>query len=308
MRGLSSADIRQAIDWCSESLDPCTVRSDVSKVHPGRPSATLRMKTPRGPACLKVYSSRACWHAEVHAYEHWASALGTRAPKLLAASPDRLKALVITELPGRIALNMRLPRSRERAMWRAAGKALTRLHDLPPGTFFGACLRNGARAAAAPRRAEIWVARGLRTALRQARRMRLLSPDESATVQAASGLVSAFAGERPRACHRDYCADNWLVDRWGSWTGVIDFEASRWDVRAVDFARDPNWTWMHRPDLEESFRQGYGHPVTPAEARRILVKRCEYALGAIVWGRRNRYFGFEREGRACLAHLAPSVR
>jgi Ser/Thr protein kinase RdoA (MazF antagonist) len=117
-------------------------------------------------------------------------------------------------------------------------------------------------------------------------------------------LTPAFDGERPVPCHRDYCAANWLVRPDGTWAGIIDFEFAHWDVRVADFARDPHWNWIHRPDLIDAFFEGYGRSLTPAEEQQLLVARAEYALSAIVWGRDHAFHGFEWEGRVSLAHLA----
>jgi hypothetical protein len=72
----------------------------------------------------------------------------------------------------------------------------------------------------------------------------------------------------------------------------------------ADFCRDPDWSWVRRPDLIEAFFEGYGRTLTACEAQQLFIARVEYALGAIVWGRDNAFFGFAREGHAALAHLA----
>jgi len=120
----------------------------------------------------------------------------------------------------------------------------------------------------------------------------------------AQSLTSAFEGEHAVPCHRDYNTANWLVDDRGRLTGVIDFEFSRWDVPATDFCRHPEWQWMARPHLMDAFLEGYGWPLTPVRQRQLFIARAQYALEAIVWGRENSFFGFEREGRECLAYLA----
>ena len=123
-----------------------------------------------------------------------------------------------------------------------------------------------------------------------------------------STVSQALEGERPVPCHRDYCAANWLVSEAGIWTGVIDFEFAYWDVRVADFSRDPDWAWIRRPDLFNAFFEGYGRALTPSESQQLLVAHAEYALGAILWGRDNAFYGFEREGRESLAHLATLLR
>jgi Ser/Thr protein kinase RdoA (MazF antagonist) len=137
----------------------------------------------------------------------------------------------------------------------------------------------------------------------QAVRAGYLNNDELTTLQAAFKLIPAFEGERPTACHRDYCAANWLVSPQGAWGGVIDFEFAYWDVRVADFSRDPDWAWVRRPDLDEAFFEGYGRRFTSQEMQQLRVARAEYALSAILWGHENAFYGFEAEGRQALAKL-----
>jgi hypothetical protein len=85
---------------------------------------------------------------------------------------------------------------------------------------------------------------------------------------------------------------------------VIDFEFSGWDVRAADFSRHPGWDWLDAPARLEAFCEGYGLQFNPEEEARQRVARVQYALGAVVWGMENSYFGFAAEGRRALQSFA----
>jgi aminoglycoside phosphotransferase (APT) family kinase protein len=307
MKETPNTDMAEAIAWCASVLGPVEVLSDDSRAHGGHESSTCRLRAPAGVCYLKVHHTPAHWHNEVHAYERWAGAFGDLAPTLLAVRDRAPLALIISELPGQIVETMALSPRQERAIWRAAGAALVALHDLGPGEGFGPCRRDGACAETFPRDAAETVALRLGREIKRAVQGGTLSDRELATVQAAFERVSAFEGEPPLPCHRDYCAANWLASPQGTWSGVIDFEFAHWDVRVADFSRDPNWSWIHRPDLVEAFFQGYGRPLTPAEEQQLLVARAEYALGAILWGRDHAFYGFEQEGRDALVHLAPKL-
>jgi Ser/Thr protein kinase RdoA (MazF antagonist) len=213
-------------------------------------------------------------------------------------------AFVVSELPGQIVERTPLPPAQGRAVWRAAGAALVPLHDLGRGEFFGPCRRNGTPAEEHPQDARDHVFERFESQIESAIRGGYVDEDEQATVRAACDLVPTFAGERPIPCHRDYCAANWLVSDEGTWAGVIDFEFARWDVRVADLTRDPDWAWVYRPDLYDAFLEGYGRSFTPTEEEQLLVAHAEYALSAILWGRDNEFYGFEREGRDALARLA----
>ncbi|MCA9962043.1 MAG: aminoglycoside phosphotransferase family protein [Anaerolineales bacterium] len=306
MNQTSKTYMDEALTWCAFVLGPIAIMADHSKEHGGHVSSTRRLRAAQGFCYLKVHQSQAHWQQEVHAYEQWRDAFGDHAPRLLAARDTAPYALVVTELPGQIAENMTLQPTQERALWHAAGAALVALHELESGDYFGPCRRDGSPAAGEGERdASQYVAGRLQTQLDQAISSNYLNDEELATLRAAHTLTPAFAGERPTACHRDYCAANWLVNEDGDWSGVIDFEFAHWDVRVTDFSRDPNWNWMHRPDLLAAFFAGYGRSPTATEEKQLLVTRAEYALGAIIWGTEHAFYGFAQEGHDALAYLKP---
>ncbi len=289
--------------WCRERMGEVRVLSDRSNQHPGERTGALRIATPAGNCYLKLQRNPLFWENEVHAYRHWAGVFGNRAPKLLAVRDEPPLALVISELPGKPLERSALEPAQQREVWRAAGQALAGLHGLGTGDFFGPARRDGSPQGAPRRDAlehltaemEDWIERG--------ERIKCLDADSLAVMRAACALLPAFAGERPTACHRDYCSPNWLVDESGNWAGVIDFEFAGWDVRSADFARYPDWEWMTRPDLEEAFFGGYGRVPGAQEVQQICFSRALYALGAIVWGEENDYRVFAAEGRRALRFL-----
>ena len=307
MKIIPAADFGRALSWSASILGPVEVLSDHSKEHGDHESATCRLRTATGCAYLKIHHTRAHWNNEVHAYEHWAGVFGDFAPRLLAVHEGEPLALLISELPGQIVEDLPLPAAQQQAIWRAAGAALRPLHQLGVGESFGPCRRDGSCVEATTPEASEHVAARYQQQIELAIKRDLLTPAELATLRAAGELIPAFRGERPVPCHRDYCAANWLINDQGTWSGIIDFEFAYWEVRAADFSRDPNWNWLRRPDLMQAFFEGYGQPLTAREQQQLCVARAEYALGAILWGHANAFFGFEREGRQALAYLAGHI-
>jgi len=53
----------------------------------------------------------------------------------------------------------------------------------------------------------------------------------------------------------------------------------------------------------EAFFDGYGRTLTAQEETQCILTRTRYALGAILWGHENAFYGFESEGRLALEHI-----
>lgn len=294
---------KDLLGWCESVLGPFEPEADFSREHPGQRAAVHRLRTRTGSCYLKIHRGPVHWASEVHAYEHWAPAFGAFAPRLLGVREVEPLAILISALPGAVLEGVRLPVALEQAAWRSAGQALASLHNLARGDFFGPCRREGSPLGAPITDAREYVTTCMEDWLERGLRGGFLTPDEQAVLRAARVLIPAFEGEPALPCHRDYCPANWLVLPDGSWSGVVDFEFAYWDVRASDFSRYPSWDWIARPDLGAAFSEGYGLSPSPAQQEQIHFARLLYALGALVWGMENAYYGFAEEGRQALRIL-----
>lgn len=299
-------EIKEILDWCVSVVGPCEVVSGDMRFH-GR-TTVCRLQTSSGYCYVKIHRQRPSWETEVHGYEQWAPALHGFVPRLLAVCEEEPLALLVSELPGRIMEEVRLPAERERMAWHAAGRALASLHDFAVGECFGPCARDGTCIDRTMGDAREYISAELDRWTESGLRVGCISDDELEVIRAAQQLVPAFAGERPTPCHRDYGPANWVVTDGGVWAGVIDFEFAYWDVRVADFSRYPDWEWMQRPDLLEALLNGYGRTLTAEEEQQCLVARTRYALSAIVWGTEHSFHGFAEEGRQAVKRLAGLLR
>ena len=308
MKSDAKNQIRDALQWCASILGPVEIAADDTRQHPGKRAGSLRLRASPGFYYLKMHHDPAHWASEVHAYERWAPAFGSYAPRLLAVRAEEPLALVISALPGKVLEETPLSAPQERAAWRDAGRALARLHRHAVGEFFGPVRRDGSCAGERITDAVQWVEGQFEDWLRRGRQMGALNSAELEVVRAARALIPAFAGEQPIPCHRDYCPANWLISPGGSWAGVIDFEFAYWDVRAADFTRYPGWDWIDTPARIEAFFEGYGRSFTPAEQQQRTAALALYALGAVVWGEEAEYHGFAAEGRRALETIGKWMR
>lgn len=294
-------EMGRLLEWCSSIVGPCNLVSGDKRIHDR--STVCRLQTPSGHCYLKIHRQRASWEREVHGYEQWSPCFDTSVPNLLAVYEDDPLALLVDDLPGRVMQSVELPVEQEVAVWRAAGQALIKLHNLANGEYFGSCRRDGTPAEEPTHDAVQYISTELKLLISQAAHANLLNENEMAVVRSAQELTPAFANEQPVPCHRDYGPDNWLVTGEGTWAGVIDFEMAHWDVRVADFSRYPNWEWILKPYLLDAFFEGYGRHLTQQEGEQLLVARTHYALGAIVWGREHSFYGFMEEGHEALKYL-----
>ena len=295
----------ELLEWCESVVGPFELLSGDLRGH-GRASV-CRLQTRQGFCYLKIHRDPYYFSCEVHGYQAWAGAFGLHCPELLAVHAGEPLAILVSELPGQI-MNLRsLSPAQELAAWRMAGQKLALLHEWAAGDFFGPCQPDGQPLGEWFDDAERYVDHELDDWIERGLQAQCLQPNEIAIVSATRELLPAFAGERPVACHRDYCPVNWLVDGKGVWAGVIDFEFAYWDVRVADFSRYPDWEWIERPELINAFFEGYGRPLTPREEEQRLVAQVQYALSAIVWGREAEFYPFEGQGRAALELLADKI-
>jgi aminoglycoside phosphotransferase (APT) family kinase protein len=292
----------EILAWSQSILGACQVVSGDARFHGRTTVSKLRARS--GHAYLKIYEDRATWEPEVHGYEQWSPAFGNRTPALLGVYDADPFAVLTSDLGGKNLEDAALPASQQPTVWRAAGRALTALHDHAAGEFFGVAKRDGSPAGPVVTDAVEYIGAEFADLTAKAAAEGWLTVAERAVVERARALIPAFEGEPPTPCHRDYCPVNWIVDAQGEWIGVIDYEFARWDVRVTEFSRYPDWDWMLRPDLTDALLEGYSRPFTTVEQDQLLVARAKYALGAIVWGHENEFFGFEQEGRDALVFLS----
>ncbi|HUY46624.1 MAG TPA: aminoglycoside phosphotransferase family protein [Streptosporangiaceae bacterium] len=221
---------------------------------------------------VKRHSSERFHQREVSAYRHWTAALGPgRAPDLAAADSQML-AIVISGLPGQIALNLRLAADDEREMHRQAGELLRRLHNTAPPV--PGCPGLG--------RAVQRVDEHL------SRTGALLTSSEITLVRRCAAELASLAPELPAVpTHGDAQLRNWLWNRATRLLAMIDFERAETGPAVRDLVRLEYGPWDQRPDLRASFLDGYGRALTHAEEQALPRLAALDALSGLQWGTAN---------------------
>jgi len=291
-------------DWCGAMLGRYAVQTRQQRPWTG--ARLWRLSTAdHGSVYLKVPARSERWANEVHAYEHWAPSLGDEAPRLIAVHEAPPHAMLLTELSG-LAMNRAvLSKTQQLAAWQAAGAALARLHALPVGRWFGVAWRDGKPQAMPPASDPVrLIGSTLESWLVRAVEQDLLDNREIATARRALHQVEIFAGEHPVPCHGDYRPRNWFVTPAGEWSGVLDFEHARWDIRLHDIGLWWDYHGWEQPDLAQAFFAGYGRALGELDRAQLKVIRLIAALSRVVSGNARQAYATERLGRRVLACLA----
>jgi Ser/Thr protein kinase RdoA (MazF antagonist) len=253
-------------DYARRIVGRCELLEDASWRQ--RRSVVLRLRDAGGAEWfLKCHRDRDRFDAELMAYRTWVAALQGRAPRLHAFD-ESLQAMILSALPGQPAAWPALQpgrpgteRTRERAVQRAAGAVLRRLHDGLPAVPWPSF--------AADKMQQFTDLRPEVAALLTRRQL-----------DAARAEVARLKGIPAPVrvpCHHDYTPRNWLVH--GEAVHVFDFEWSGPDAWVADLARLHLGIWPTRPDLQEAFLRGYGRHLRPAD--RIALHGCAVLTG--VW-------------------------
>ncbi|MFG2210484.1 phosphotransferase [Streptomyces sp. NPDC048638] len=209
---------------------------------------------------LKVQQNDRFHQREKDAYTSWVRSLGERAPRLVAVD-STLRAILITELPGRNAHGLALGPATQQEVHRQLGELTARFHAAAPA--IAVPQRGPSNVERHLERARPHLADGDEDLVRELSARRLDLPDESEWVPTMGDLQLR----------------NVLLDGEGPdiRVGLIDFERAEFGPPLRDFARLSN-AWDGRKDLADAFFTGYGMPLSPADVRRL---ECEAGLDAV---------------------------
>ncbi len=200
-------------------------------------SAVWEIADPAGGCWfVKRHSSGRFHQREVSAYRHWTA------------------AIVISGLPGQIALNLRLAAEDERELHRQAGELLRRLHIAAPPGPGGPSLNRAVQ----------------RVEQHLSRASALLTSSEITLVRRCAAELPSLAPELPAVpTHGDAQVRNRLWNQATRQLAVIDFGRAETGPAVRDMVRLEYGPWDQRPDLRASFLDGYGRALTHAEEQAL---------------------------------------
>lgn len=263
--------------FAEQVLGPCRTVRECSWPH-------------RGPCVLEIRDAEdTVWYAKAHryednhlreltAYQRWVPALQPHAPTLRASDADQ-RMLLFSAVPGSPLQGVDVE------VHHRAGVLLRRLHaaeNLPSDPGY-----------AASKQAELerWAARS--DGLLDARELDFARAElRSLAELPAADLVP---------CHLDYSPRNWLVV--GERVSIIDFEWAKPEVWVNDLARLFFGPWRRRPELRESFLDGYGRSLEDADVTFLLANHAFTTVWQLIWSHHHDNHSFATSTRQLLHAL-----
>jgi 8-oxo-dGTP pyrophosphatase MutT (NUDIX family)/Ser/Thr protein kinase RdoA (MazF antagonist) len=244
---------------------------------------------------VKIHQNDTFHSREVRGLRTWAATLGAAAPRLVACD-EKLRAVVLTAVPGRPLHGAVLSPREERAAFRRIGALARRIHQASPP--------RPAPSGAGPAVAK--ADRHLSAAQPH------LAPGDAEFVR---GLVRQAEALPPLEwvhTHGDFQLRNILltdkadlsdaVDGAEGCVAVIDLERSEPGPAVRDLVRLSD-AWSGRPDLYEAFLTGYGRTLTGAEEARLVINMALDSVSGIAYGVAHGDPELVERGRRTLARL-----
>ncbi|MBO8186359.1 phosphotransferase [Streptomyces spirodelae] len=240
--------------------------------------------TTGGTWYVKVHQNERFHEREVGAYRTWVLGLGAAAPRLVAAD-SRLRAVVVTAVPGRPLHGSVHPPEEQMGLFRRIGALAVAIHHSAP-------------AQPAPAGGDVRLGEVERH-LSGARSH--LGPGDEDFLRCLAKRADQVPALEHVPTHGDFQLRNLLCAEDGS-LAVIDFERSEPGPAIRDLVRLSD-AWNGRPDLHDAFLVGYGRKLTPAEEERLAVEAALDALSGIQYGAAHGDPELIERGRRTLARL-----
>ena len=190
--------------------------------------------------------------------------------------------VVMTEMPGVDAESVEFSPAAEARLWSEAGSWLREFHSRT-NEWIGEVNPDGTPGKRTTTDPTELVRAGFANRIWDGRDRGVLDAGEIAFAeeQFATGIES-LVGASIHSIHRDFHPRNWLADKEGRLTAVIDFEHARWDIRAADLNRPWDKEFHRNPQLIDAFYEAYGRPNERFMAQ-IQTMRLYNAVTGLVW-------------------------
>lgn len=237
---------------------------------------------------VKIHQNDRFHQREVDAFRSWVGALGTAAPRLVAADTG-LRAVVLTAVGGRSLHGAVHPPEEQRRIFYRIGQLAWSIHHCVP-----------------PRPAAGTLPLGKLERHLDGARGHLARGDEQ-FIRAVAETATALPALEAVPTHGDFQLRNLRWDAATDALYVLDFERSEVAPGMRDFVRLSD-AWHGRPDLLQAVLDGYGRDFTAAEEAQLTILSVLDAVSGISYGAAHGDHELVERGRRTLARLRAAQR
>lgn len=238
---------------------------------------------------LKTYTRKQRWHPEVFAYQQWMYQLKPYVPELIEIyEGEDWQGILISSIEGTIMRGVALDEKKLYKAYFKAGQLTQKIHTLGTGEWFGRPDKDGAPIELNHYFDPVtYIHDSMEETFAKCTLNNLLDLDEIKLVNWALNNTSVFKDSQPVPVNWDSTPGNWLVDAYGEFAGMIDFENMLWgiDVESFSILFERYFNESELP--KRAFFEGYGVEVLEKKQIHIRITCIRLALGDIWWGTQN---------------------
>lgn len=238
---------------------------------------------------LKTYSRKERWHPEVYAYNNWICHLKPYVPEMIEAfEGDGWQAILIISIDGTIMRETDLDSGAVEAVYYKAGELTKSIHNSQVGEWFGRPDKDGNPLELYYHGNPVnYVSKSISDIANRSMQEGLLEPSEIELLEWALQNVKVFEHTKIVPISWDSTPGNWLVDKDGVFTGMIDFENMLWGIDVDHFSILFERYFIGNESAMRAFFQGYGLEVLQEKDTQIKICCIKIAIGDIYWGTQN---------------------
>jgi hypothetical protein len=255
---------QQASDWLLERIGKFRVIQCCRAG--GQRTGVWQLRARPGRYYFKINHHPLEGATELFVYRNWAHVFRPFVAQLCGVcEAGDLCGLLMSSLDGITLRDAKLSWRQATPVFEQAGDLCRRLHELPPGEWYGHMDADGLPARGPGQNALDGerdpmayygglIENGLRTAADSGG---LTAPYRAAAERVLRSLPGVDFPE-PVPTSRDFAPNNWLVNGRGMLVGIIDFESMGWGLRTDSFVRLAADYFPRLRRCEDAFFGGYG--------------------------------------------------
>ena len=284
---------------------------DIIKNHRGDSKRTgvLEISAQRQRLFVKIHNRLSRWHPEVFAYRNWTKRVAAYAPTMVAVfNENECFGIITTAIDGQTVNDAQLEdKARLIEVYRSAGRLLRDMQTGMTGTFFGTPKEDGNPLGASTADPVAYIKGSLDALFAAGYDKQLIDASHQRLVAWCLDNCEIFNDGVPTPTNWDFSPNNWMVDKNGVLTGLIDFENMLWGLPLDSFGVVLERYTYDKPALRNALLEGYGLPNDEITSVRMKILAVKMAFADVLNGYLENNARFSECGRRMLSELTKNI-